>query len=283
MSDSISFDDYYLYEVMDDYRESSDPQYKQHLFNEFMHALFVCENKVRIYDRHIKYKVTSDLLKTEQGQIFDMWSDITFKYVRTMTSNKNYLYLIRQKINNIYSFLCDPRICVDKELVQYISVPKKLYYRYIHGEPMTSEFIIAQIDDALQKSEERKKALERRKLRLTWNEYWELVSKYIKKCFENYKPLIEVENPSILYETSAYTMEDNYCIRYICKSLSGYFRNYVKEYNNLPRNKHYGYCDCGKMFVKRSNSQKFCPDCKRLHYLEKHKKYNKKRVTTYRK
>ena len=61
------------------------------------------------------------------------------------------------------------------------------------------------------------------------------------------------------------TREDNFAIAYLCKGLDGYMRNYQKKYYGLSINcrKKYSRCGCGSLYVKNSNRQKLCPDCRK--------------------
>jgi hypothetical protein len=73
------------------------------------------------------------------------------------------------------------------------------------------------------------------------------------------------EDKTVLTLTTDLWCEDNYCISYLCKGLDGYMKMYQKKYYGLPNNcrKKFKRCSCGKLFIKNSNRQKICPECRK--------------------
>ena len=78
--------------------------------------------------------------------------------------------------------------------------------------------------------------------------------------------------------------EDNFYIKYFCKSLESYMQNYQKQYYGLyikgSKDKKYKIkrCQlCGKMIEKSHNRKIYCDDCRENMRLNRYKKYNQKR------
>ena len=68
--------DLFLYEIIEDYKETKTQADKDMIFNSFCSSIWSSDNKRRIYKKYIKFKVRKDLLHTDLGQIFDTWSEI---------------------------------------------------------------------------------------------------------------------------------------------------------------------------------------------------------------
>lgn len=97
--------DMYLYEILEDYKYAEDISEKDAIFDAFCSALWSCGNNRTRMTKTIRYRVRNDLINTETGKIFDAWSDVEYTYYRSMTDKDNWCDIIRQKINNIYSFI----------------------------------------------------------------------------------------------------------------------------------------------------------------------------------
>ena len=77
----------------------------------------------------IVFYVRKDLLQTELGQVFDMWSEIEYTYYKSMTKDENWCSIIRQKINNIYTRYFDKEVVLGREYMDLLKTPKRLYYQ----------------------------------------------------------------------------------------------------------------------------------------------------------
>ena len=123
----IEKQDKYLYEIIEEYKEAVSDQEKDAIFKAFCNTLWSCDNKRRTVTRAIRFKVRKDLLKTESGKVFDMWSEIEYKSYIPTSSKSDWCSIIRQKINNIYTRYFDKEVILSKEYMQLLNVPKKLY------------------------------------------------------------------------------------------------------------------------------------------------------------
>ena len=68
--------DKYLYEIIDDYKHSDSDEEKDDIFKSFCSSIWSSENKRRVYTKTIRFSVRKDLLQTDVGQVFDVWSEV---------------------------------------------------------------------------------------------------------------------------------------------------------------------------------------------------------------
>jgi len=264
-----SIEDKYMYEILDDYKNKTNDDIKNDIFKAFCTAIWESKNKRRAYKKDIKFNVRSDLINTEIGQIFNTWTIITYMGYKPRTTDTDFVSLIRQKVNNIYTNMFDSRVILKKEYMDLIKIPKNLYYRWTKGDNFIVEELTKTIDNAFNNSILIKEKFAKEKMNLSWNEYKKLVEKYFRKMFDNFIPLDEYEKENEMVLSIDTWCEDNYCIKYFCKGLNGYFKNYQKEYYGLyvpsigkdkivlKRCK-----NCGCLFRPRNNKQKYCNGCK---------------------
>ena len=151
------------------------------------------------------------------------------------------------------------------------SLPKKLYFQWqasLQKEEITwtlSALELAQtLEHTLTKAQLLKETAAREKMALSWEEFIHITDGYFRKLFENYKPLEEYQDSEKLVLHAGAWNEDNYCIRYFCNGLDGYFKNYQKKYYGLynassGRGVTYGRCSCGNLFLQnRQHNRKLC-------------------------
>ena len=260
-------DDKYLYEIIEDYKETTSSEEKDELFNEFCSALWQSKNKRRTYVKTIKFKVRDDLFDTDVGKVFDAWSIIEYNGYKAMSTDNSWYDLIRQKINNLYTRYFDADIILNKQYMDLLRTPKTLYYRWTKGCDIDTDNLENIIDEAISNAQVIKEAYQKQKMQLSWNEYKNLVEKLLRKIFDScitingYEKKHGVLNYLLLNEFST---EDNFYIKYICKSLDFHMRNYQKQYYELKRgrNKRYKRCkECGTLIEATNNRAMYCKEC----------------------
>ena len=278
--------DKYLYEIIDDYKCANSTEEKNEIFNLFCSSVWGSKNKRRVYNRQIKFKVRSDLLDTKIGQIFNTWSEVDYVGYKAMSNDSDWCSLIRQKINNLYTRYFDEDVILNKDYMSLLKTPYNLYYRWIKGSEMNSDELIDVIETSIYKAAELKSVYQKQKMKLPWNEYKNIIEEFLHRAFDNCKLIEDYEKESLTDKyIFNFATEDNFYIRYICKSLEGEMMKWQKKYYGLQRgrNKQYKRCECGALIEKTSNRTQYCVSCKRKKELERYKKYNKKRITTIRK
>lgn len=270
--------DKYLYEIIDDYKNANSEEEKEGIFKDFCTSIWSNKNKRRIYKKTIRFKVKDDLLYSEIGQIFNAWSDIGYIGYKEMTNDTSWDSLIRQKINNLYTRYFDEEVILNKDYMDLLKMPKTLYYRWMKGNEMNAEDLTTLIDESVYKANELKINYQKQKMKLSWEDYKDVIEEFFNKIFKNCKTIEEYESKNL---TNQYihelATEDNFYIKYFCNSLESYIRNYQKEYYKLKRgrNKRYGRCkECGKLFEKTGNRMIYCKDCVDVVRAKKRVKYN---------
>lgn len=270
----------YLYEILEDYQFAETNQERDEIFASFCASIWTNANKRKVIKKNIRFRVKKELLSTELGKIFDAWSEVPYTSYRSMTKETDYASLIRQKINNLYTNLFDGEVCLKREYMDSIRLPKTLYLQWIKGEEMEPDDVTAAIDDAIAASLMIKEQSAKQKMKLSWKDYKELTEQYFQKLFQHYINIDDYEDKSMLHVDTALWAEDNYCIRYFCQGLDGYFKNYQKRYYGLPQTTRFGYSrcqSCQNLFEKKHNRQIYCPLCSEIRRKGRYKKYNKRR------
>lgn len=259
-------DDKYLYEILDDYKDATKEIEKHEIVNAFMKLIWASSNKRRIFHKDLRFSVTKSLLQTDIGKIFNTYSDINYISYRSMTKDIDFVSLLRQKINNLYTNLCDGRVCLKKEYMDLIKLPKQMYYRWRSGEEYDVVTLPSQIEDIIIQSEKIKEKYAKQKMNISWNDYKKLIPIFFSRMFDNYIPLEYYEDKTKLTIDIETWNEDNFAIAYFCKGLDGYMRNYQKEYYGVKRNKKIKRClNCGCIMydTDKTKPHKYCTKCKK--------------------
>lgn len=257
--------DKYLYEIIEDYKSASSEKEQIDIFQNFCSLIWSSSNKRRVYIKTIKFNVKDDLLDSEIGQIFNTWSIVEYVGYKATSNEVNWCNLIRQKINNLYTRYFDEEVILKKDYINLLKTPYNLYYRWIKGTEMNPEELSDIIETSMNEANNLKIMYQKQKMKMSWEEYKDLIEKFLQKIFDNCELIedYEIENLTnkYIYELAN---EDNSYVKSICNSLDGYMRNYQKEYYGLKRgrNKQYVRCqECGVLIEKTNNRIMYCKDC----------------------
>ena len=266
-------EDLFLYEIIEDYKEAKTEEEKDDIFKSFCSSIWSSDNKRRIYKKSIRFNVRKDLLQTELGQVFDVWSDIEYTYYKSMIKDENWHSIIRQKINNIYTRYFDKEVILNKEYMNLLKIPKKLYYQWISGIDMNAETVTELIDDAIDNARKTKSKLQQEKMSLSWNEYKKVIEEFLRRCFDNCKLIGEYEDKTKIITIFNFLTEDNFYVGYICRSLEGEILKWQKKYYNIRDHKKYSRCkQCGSMIEKTGNKRLYCDKCAKAKERERKRK-----------
>lgn len=262
--------DKYLYEIVEDYKDSESDEEKNEMLNLFCSSIWSCNNKRRVYTKAIKFNVQKSLLNDEIGKIFDMWSKIEYKGYKSMSEETDWCSLIRQKVNNLYTRYFDEDVILRKDYMNLLKTPKNLYYRWIDGQEMDSDELTTIITDAIDNAEKLKSTYQKQKMDLSWDEYKSVIEGFFIKIFNNARKIEEYEDETKIVNMYDFINEDNFYIKYFCKYLENEMKQYQKKYyglyNPCKRVKENGYkikrCECcGKLIKKNGNKKKYCNEC----------------------
>ena len=260
----------FLNEILDEYKDSDDIR-KQEILNNFLQILWKSKCKYKKYKKYSTYKVNSNALNHRKDLInlFDRYNRLEYIVCKSYYNKKlDSIDYIRIHINNIYGYLFDEDVYYAKEYYNLLFTPKKEYFKTINLIKNNCDFDINDvknnIENAIKKAEEIKQKSINKKIKMKWSDYKKLVNSFIEKIFNNYMTIEEYEEKygwDIRINIDGWS-EDNYIIKYFCKSLTGYFKNYIREFRGFKYNDNIIYCAiCGIPIKQTSNRRKYCSSC----------------------
>ena len=268
--------DKYLYEIIDDYKHSDSDEEKDDIFKSFCSSIWSSENKRRVYTKTIRFSVRKDLLQTDVGQVFDVWSEVEYIGYKAMTKETDWLSLIRQKVNNLYTRYFDKEVILKKDYMNLLNTPKRLYYQWIDGIEMDADELTTIIDDAIDDAQKLKVTYQKQKMELSWSEYKKVIEGFFQRCFDNCKLIEDYEKDSKYCGIYDFMNEDNFYIKYFCNRLEGNMRDYQKHYYGLKYSSRKGYkrCKkCGNLIENTGNKKMYCDEC-----AEKNERERKRQI-----
>ena len=268
--------DKYLYEIIDDYKHSDSDEEKDDIFKSFCSSIWSSENKRRVYTKTIRFSVRKDLLQTDVGQVFDVWSEVEYIGYKAMTKETDWLSLIRQKVNNLYTRYFDKEVILKKDYMNLLNTPKRLYYQWIDGIEMDADELTTIIDDAIDDAQKLKVTYQKQKMELSWSEYKKVIEEFFQRCFDNCKLIEDYEKDSKYCGIYDFMNEDNFYIKYFCNRLEGNMRDYQKHYYGLKYSSRKGYkrCKkCGNLIENTGNKKMYCDEC-----AEKNERERKRQI-----
>ena len=266
--------DKYLYEIIDDYKHSGSDEEKDDIFKSFCSSIWSSKNKRRVYTKAIRFSVRKDLLQTDIGQVFDVWSEVEYTGYKAMTKETDWCSLIRQKVNNLYTRYFDKEVILKQDYMNLLNTPKRLYYQWIDGVKMDADELTTIIDDAIDDAQKLKITYQKQKMELSWSEYKKVIEGFFQRCFDNCKLIEDYEKDSKYCGIYDFMNEDNLYIKYFCDRLEGNMKDYQKHYYGLKYSSRKGYkrCKCcEKMIENTGNKKMYCDEC-----AEKNRKQSNK-------
>ena len=271
------YNETFLYEIIEDYKEAENNEVKDEIFNSFCSSIWASDNKRRTYMKTIHFKVRKDLLGTELGQVFDTWSGIEYRYYKSMTKDENWCSIIRQKINNIYTRYFDKEVILNKEYMDLLKKPKLMYFDWLSGSEMDADTVTDIIDDAIDEAEKLKQRFQMEKMTLSWNEYKKVIVGFLRRCFDNCKLIGEYEDKTQIVNNYDFIIEDNFYVKYINRYIDREIVQYQKKYYGVRQHKKYSRCKrCGGIIEKAANKRLYCDDCALIKKKESNRKADKK-------
>lgn len=261
----------FLNQLLEEYKESKD---KDAIMEEFLTALWKNKCVFRKYKKYYTYKVNSNLLGNRQDLIdlFTKYNRVEYTVCKSYYSRTaDYIDYIRIHINNMYGYLFDNDVYYKSDYYKLLITPKREYFKAINfikdGGDVSSININetkSKIEDAFARADIIKRQSINRKHQMKWPQYKKLINTYIKRIFDNYIPVEEYEKEyrwDMKVSVDGWS-EDNYIISYICKSLTGYMKNYINKLNGIKKHKRYKECImCGRLIEDTVSNKKYCPQC----------------------
>lgn len=263
-----------LEQTLEKYKEFSN---KQLILNSFLDKLWKSKCKHKKYKRYYAYNVDKRLLNNRQDlvDLFKKYNKIEYTVCRSFYPREklNSIDYIRIHINNMYALLFDKDVYYNKKYYQLLKTPKQEYFKAVkkRGNVDYGE-VKERIEKALAEAELIKKESIAKKIDMPFKDYKQLINHFIERIFNNYIPIEEYEKKygwdfKVFVDSWS---EDNFIIKYFCKSLTGYMRKYIKK---LRSGKYIRCAMCGNLVRKRSNSQKYCGECAKKKRQRQRAKY----------
>jgi hypothetical protein len=272
-----------LSELLEEYKTVEN---KQMVIDEFINLLWSSKYTLKKHKKVYSYEIDEEIFRDRQDliELFSKYKLIEFTFCKSYYKKRlDYIDYIRVHVNNMYAYLVDTTVYLPKEYYQLLLTPKKEYFKTLsmlkNGEKVDYEEVKYKIEFSLIEAEEIKSQVLHNKINLKWSEYKKLINTYIERIFNNYLSPAEYENEhgwEMKVNVDGWN-ENNYIVKYFCKSLTGYLRNYMTSLK--PKEIKKKFCvGCGKEIKSKSNRQKYCDDCKKKVI----KNQTKERVNKYR-
>lgn len=188
-----------------------------------------------------------------------------------MTKETDWCSLIRQKVNNLYTRYFDKEVILKRDYMSLLNTPKRLYYQWVDGMEMDADELTTIIDDVLDDAEKLRIKYQKQKMELSWNDYKKVIEGFFQRCFDNCKLIEDYEKDSKYCGIYDFMNEDNFYIKYFCKSLEGEISKYEKRCYELPQTSRKGYkrCKyCGGLIENDAKNRQYCSECRDTRRLE---------------
>lgn len=258
----------FLNQILEEYKEADN---KDVILNRFLDNLWHSKFTLHKYKKYYKYEINEQLLdnRIDLIELFNKYKTIEFTVCRSFYKNQilKPIDYIRIHINNMYGYLVDKDVYYNKYYYDLLLKPKKEYYKITkimksngNLDSIDYQEVKNNIEQALSEAEIFKEQSIAKKYNIKFSQYKKLINTYIKRIFDNYIPIEEYEkkhgwDANITVDGWS---EDNYIIKYFCKSLTGYMRNYIKDLNS---GKYIECVNCGELIIPTNNRQKYCKSC----------------------
>lgn len=272
----------FLSQMLEEYKESNN---KQEILDDFLELLWKSKIKYKKYKKYYTYKINNNLLDNRDDllQLFGQYQSIEYTVCKSKYDKKNMkpIDYIRLHINNMYGYLFDDTVYYNSQYYKLLLTPKKEYFRLIklYKENGSINEIIwvdikNNIENAFKQAEIIKIESINKKYKIKWSDYQKLISSYITRLFENYISVEDYEKKNGWDNrvTIDGWSEDNYVIKYFCRSLTGYMRNYIRDIK--PKEIKIKECmNCGCKIIDTVHNKKYCVDCAKTIKNQQNKKY----------
>lgn len=258
-----------LNELLDEYKDCTEDQ-KVKLVNEFINRLWKSEYTYKTYKKYYTYFVNEELLNFRDDliELFNKYNMVEFSVCRSFYDKQlNSFDYIKIHINNMYGYLTDKNVYLSKDYYKLLLTPKHEYFSVINklknGEIVDCKEIKNRITSAFSEAQKIKEKTINRKQDITWKEFKKLIETYIERLFKNYIPLheYEIKNGWEMQVNVDGWSEDNYIVKYFCKSLTGYLRNYVRDCKPKDSKKKKCCMVCKLPIENTGNKKSYCEKC----------------------
>lgn len=267
-------------ELLEDYQEYNEDE----ALDEFIELLWGSNYGLRTYKKYYTFQVEPTALNNDLDliELFESYQSTEIQYAKTYhKDNPDSIDMIRIHINNMYMYLTNEDVYLKKEYYEEKLKPRSLYYNTINklknNEIINKQYIKEQLELSKVNVEKYKQESQTKKIKLDFNTYKELINEYIYRLFNNYKSTYEYEKEhgwELKASHDGWT-EDNYVVKYFCKSLTGYMQMYVRD----SKEKVYKIINCKKCgieILKKARRTLYCKKCSTEIRKMKNREYSRK-------
>ena len=274
----------YLEQLLEEYQESDNKEVKEEIFKQFIERLWRSKYRLTKYKKKYQFKINEKALNYRDDliELFKKYQDIECDFVKSSFRKVSIepIDYIRIRINNLYAIYFDKEVYYDKEYYEFLGTAKKEYYATVDklkkGDLVSADDIEEKIKSSLKQAEFIKNKNINRKLELKWSEYKKLINEFLRKIFDNYITIEEYESKygwELKVSVDGWN-EDHFVVRYFCKSLSGYMRDFKREMLGFRKTDKLKTCKiCGRLFKVTGRNHHMCVDCKFIKEKENNKRY----------
>jgi len=277
----------FLNQMMEEYKISNN---KQSIINTFTDRLWDSEYVFKKYKKQYKYEVFNELLDNREDliELFNKYNVVEYIVCKSFYKKKlESIDYIRVRLNNMFGFLFDKDVYYNRKYYNLLLTPKKEYFRLVNIkkeigniDDIKYEDIYDNIDNAFKEAELIRLESIEKKHNVGFDNYKKLINTYIERIFNNYMPIEEYEK-SHEWEMKVSVdgwSEDNYVIKYFCKSLTGYMLHYIRDVLKKPE-KYSKECELCKILISPTNNKlKYCPMCAKEIWKKQNRIHNRERM-----
>lgn len=247
----------FLTEVIDFYQNINNEEQKMEIFNRFLKMLWNSKCKYRKYNKHIRFNLKGGVLQNPRlCEVFEKYKDIQYPVVQSIYKNTSLesIDYIKIHINNLYAYNFDKDVYYNKDYYTLLYKAKKEYYNTLeHIKEVDVDKLEEKLKDTYNKANEIKEKCMSKKYDVNWNDYKEYINKCLRKTFDNYISIEQLQEDEVWEDkfTGANWDEDNHVISYICNCLTGCVRDYIKNISQF--NTKYKWKNNLKQYIKIEN------------------------------
>lgn len=275
----------YLYEIIEDYQDAATAGEKEDIFRSFCSSIWSSPNKRRTCRKAIRFSVSPEVSSTDVGRVFQAWRAMEYTGYQARCRQTDWCSLIRQKINNLYTTYFDREVILRQDYLRLLHTPKRLYYQWMDGAGMDAGGLNRTLRETMERANALRSAYQSQKMELSWQEYKRVMEGFLQKILDRCKRMEDYENKDTCQPVYDFVNEDNFYIKYICKSLEYEMLKWQKRYYGVRDHKKYRRCaDCNALFELRTANQHRCPGCQqaftRKSKTQKQRQYRVEKLKT---
>ena len=252
--------------MINDFLEDYQVYEEEEALDDFLFNLWSSKYEPNKITKTYRFEIDRELIKDEKIiKLFEPYQEMKVKYAKSFhKDNPKSIDMIKIHINNMYMYLVDKEVYLGREYYDAIFKYRSYYYNVVerisNGEIISYEEVENNLNELKNKENLLLKERLSKKIELSQEEYKKLIDDSIYKLFNNYKSpeIYEQENGWEMRDENTGWTEDNYIVKYFCKSLTGSMMDYVKWVVNKKTKR----CKDCEVEITGGNRKNRCDKCK---------------------